>query len=418
MGSPKGMSVMLVAGARPNFMKISSIIDALNDFNRSHSRPIAFQLVHTGQHYDQHMSQSFFQDLGMPKPDVDLEVGSGSHAEQTAEIMRRIEPVMLKTQPNVVLVVGDVNSTIACALVASKIVYPQSSVRGFPSRPLIAHVEAGLRSFDWEMPEEVNRVLTDSLSDMLFTTEETAKQHLLNEGIAGKKIFFVGNTMVDTLLKHREKAMQSPVLEVLGLHGDPDVSLAKASHPRKKMVAQSVRPYAVLTLHRPSNVDHPKTLKPILNALKVISKDLPVVFPAHPRTRARLVDFGFQGYFANALGGSQADVGRKGLYCVDPLSYLDFLCLTAHASLVLTDSGGIQEETTILGVPCVTIRENTERPITVTQGTNVLAGVKTQLIIAHVQKQLKRRQKSLKPKYWDGKAGARIVKVLSDRVRA
>jgi UDP-N-acetylglucosamine 2-epimerase (non-hydrolysing) len=315
-----------------------------------------------------------------------------------------------------VLVVGDVNSTIACALVASKIVYPQSNVRGFPSRPLIAHVEAGLRSFDGEMPEEVNRVLTDALSDMLFTTEETAKQHLLNEGIAGKKIFFVGNTMVDTLLKHREKAMKSPVLQILGLRGDTDVSLAKASHPRKKIVAPSVRPYAVLTLHRPSNVDHPRTLKPILNALKVISKDLPIVFPAHPRTRTRLVDFGFQRYFSNVLGESRTCVGRRGLYCVDPLSYLDFLCLTAHASLVLTDSGGIQEETTILGVPCVTIRENTERPITVTQGTNVLAGVKTQSIIAHAEQQLRKRPRPVKPKYWDGKAGARIVKVLSERV--
>ncbi len=413
MKSSKRLSVMLVAGARPNFMKISAIIDALKDFNRSHSRPIAFQLVHTGQHYDQQMSQSFFQDLGMPKPDVDLEVGSGSHAQQTAEIMRRIEPVMLKMQPHVVLVVGDVNSTIACALVASKIVYPQSNVRGLPSRPLIAHVEAGLRSFDWEMPEEVNRVMTDRLSDMLFTTEETAKQHLRNEGIAVKKIFFVGNTMVDTLLKHREKAMQSPVLQTLGL----GLPLNKVTRSRKKIVAQSVRSYAVLTLHRPSNVDQPKTLKPILNALKVISKDLPVVFPAHPRTRARLMDFGFQRYFANALDGSQAAVGRSGLYCVDPLSYLDFLCLTAHASLVLTDSGGIQEETTILGVPCVTIRENTERPITVTQGTNVLAGVSTQSIISHAEQQLRTRPKRVKPKYWDGKAGERIVNLLSERVR-
>jgi UDP-N-acetylglucosamine 2-epimerase (non-hydrolysing) len=327
--------------------------------------------------------------------------------------MRRIEPVMLKMQPNVVLVVGDVNSTIACALVGSKIVYPQSSSRMGASRPLVAHVEAGLRSFDWEMPEEVNRVLTDRLSDMLFTTEETAKQHLRNEGIAAKKIFFVGNTMVDTLLKHREKAMQSPVLQTLGL----SVPLNKGTRSRKKIVAQSVRSYAVLTLHRPSNVDQPKTLKPILNALKVLSKDLPVVFPAHPRTRARLADFGFQRYFANALDGSQVAVGRSGLYCVDPLSYLDFLCLTAHASIVLTDSGGIQEETTILGVPCVTIRENTERPITVTQGTNVLAGVSTQSIISHAEQQLRTRPKRVKPKYWDGKAGARIVNILSERVR-
>ena len=419
MKASKRFSILLVAGARPNFMKISAIIDALKQYNKIHSRPIGYQLVHTGQHYDQQMSQSFFRDLGMPKPNVDLEVGSGSHAQQTAEIMRRIEPVLLKTQPNVVLVVGDVNSTIACALVASKIVYPQSSGQKGAVRPLIAHVEAGLRSFDWGMPEEVNRVLTDALSDMLFTTEETAKQHLRNEGIASKKIFFVGNTMVDTLLKHREKAMQSTVLQTLGLQVELGRVLGNGSRSRRKVRLPSIRPYAVLTLHRPSNVDDPKVLKPILNALKVISKELPVVFPTHPRTRTRLIDFGFQRYFANALGKTQSGVkvGGAGLYCVDPLSYLDFLCLTAHARLVLTDSGGIQEETTILGVPCVTIRENTERPITVTQGTNVLAGVKTQSIIRHAQQQLRTKPKRVKPRYWDGKAGARIVKTLSERVR-
>ncbi len=419
MRSSKRFSILLVAGARPNFMKISAIIDALKDYNNTHSLPIGYQLVHTGQHYDQQMSQSFFQDLGMPKPNVDLEVGSGSHAQQTAEIMRRIEPVLLKIQPNVVLVVGDVNSTIACALVASKIVYPQSAGPKKVSRPLIAHVEAGLRSFDWDMPEEVNRVLTDALSDMLFTTEETAKQHLRNEGIAAKRIFFVGNTMVDTLLKHRDKAMQSSVLQILGLQAEPRWVLGNTSRSRRKTRVQSSRPYAILTLHRPSNVDDPKVLKPILHALRIIGKELPVVFPTHPRTRTRLRDFGFQGYFANVLGESQSSVkiGEAGLYCVHPLSYLDFLCLTAHARLVLTDSGGIQEETTILGVPCVTIRENTERPITLTQGTNVLAGVKTQSIIRHAQEQLRAKPKRIKPRYWDGKAGARIVKVLSERVR-
>ena len=417
MNPSKSLSLMLVAGARPNFMKIAAIIDALKAYNQSHAHPITYQLVHTGQHYDHQMSQSFFHDLGMPKPDVDLEVGSGSHAQQTAEIMRRIEPVLMKKQPHVVLVVGDVNSTIACALVASKLVYPQvAGKRSFP-RPLIGHVEAGLRSFDRDMPEEINRILTDALSDLLFTTEEKAKQHLLKEGVPSKKIFFVGNTMVDTLFKHHEKAMKSSILQDLGLS---DRRGSARGRPSQKGNAGllSPREYAVLTLHRPSNVDHPKTLKPILQALKVIGKDLPIVFPMHPRTRIRLKDFGFQRYFSNGLEEDKMVVGRSGMFCVAPMSYLDFLCLTSHARLVLTDSGGIQEETTILGVPCVTIRENTERPITLTQGTNVLAGVQSESIIQKAQQQLRKRPKRMKPKLWDGKAGARIVKILSERVRA
>ena len=416
MAKSKLMTVMLVAGARPNFMKISAIIDAVKVYNQSHARSIAYQLVHTGQHYEQKMSHAFFQDLGMPKPDVDLGVGSGSHAQQTAEIMKRIEPVLLEVQPDVLLVVGDVNSTLGCALVASKIIYPSSGGSEGRLRPLIVHVEAGLRSFDREMPEEINRVLTDALSDMLFTTEEGATKHLQAEGIAKSKIFFVGNTMVDTLLKHRGKALQSTILRQLGLGG----GWAQDSPPSKtrraaKLVKQAVCPYAVLTLHRPSNVDQPNTLKPILDALKVIGKTFPIVFPVHPRTRTRLADFGFQRYFVNSLGDGQVMVKGPGLYGIDPLSYLDFLCLTSHAQLVLTDSGGIQEETTILGVPCVTIRENTERPITVTQGTNVLAGVSTQSIVACAKRQLTRKRQMAKPKYWDGKAGTRIVKILSER---
>ena len=415
MNQSKPIAVMLIAGARPNFMKISAIVDALRDYNRTHSRPLTYQLVHTGQHYDQQMSKSFFQDLGMPKPDINLEVGSGSHADQTAEIMRRIETVILRARPKVLLVVGDVNSTIACALVAAKVVYPQSSQRAALARPLIVHVEAGLRSFDRDMPEEVNRVLTDAISDLLFTTEKTAKDHLLREGIPAKRICFVGNTMVDTLLKHRERALRSTVLRNLELADEQGRRTRILSKTPKRGVTQAVRPYGVLTLHRPSNVDQPETLKPILNALKVISQEIPVVFPAHPRTQKRLQDFGFQRYFSNTLEDHRAIIGMSGLYCVDPLSYLDFLCLTAHAQLVLTDSGGIQEETTILGVPCVTIRENTERPITVTEGTNVLAGVMTRSIIQHARRQLRRRQTFPKPKYWDGKAGARIVKILSER---
>ncbi len=415
MKSLNPLSVMLIAGARPNFMKISAIIDALKAFNRSHSRPITYQLVHTGQHYDHQMSQSFFKDLGMPKPHVDLGVGSGSHAQQTAEIMRRIEPVLLKKQPQIVLVVGDVNSTIACALVASKILYPQRAGKKSFIRPLIGHVEAGLRSFDRDMPEEVNRILTDALSDLLFTTEEKAKQHLLNEGVNGKKIFFVGNTMVDTLLKHYGKAMQSSILDDLGLSvrvgGSRGTSSGKRAGRRP-----SVRRYAVLTLHRPSNVDNPQTLKPILEALTVIGKELPIIFPMHPRTRTRLKDFGLQRFFSNTLEDTTDGVGDSGIFGVNPMSYLDFLCLTSQAQLVLTDSGGIQEETTILGVPCVTIRENTERPITLTQGTNVLAGVTAPSIIDKARKQLRNHPKRVRPKYWDGKAGARIVSILSKRV--
>ncbi len=411
------MKAMLIAGARPNFMKISAIIDALKAYNQSHSSLFTYELVHTGQHYDQKMSRAFFQDLGMPKPDVDLGVGSGSHAQQTSEIMRRIESVILDSAPDVVLVVGDVNSTIGCALVASKIVYPKSGRTQFRTRPLIVHVEAGLRSFDREMPEEVNRILTDSLSDLLFTTEANAKQHLLKEGIAAKKICFVGNTMVDTLMKHHERAQRSPILQRLGLKDRDHHGKSTSAALRTKRVRMPIQSYGVLTLHRPSNVDDSKTLKPILDAIKVLGKNLSIIFPLHPRTRTKLEDFGFQRYFAHALGDGEVIVKGPGLYGVDPLSYLDFLCLTSHSQLVLTDSGGIQEETTILGVPCVTIRENTERPITVTQGTNVLAGVNTQSIITHAKQQLEKARKYKRPQYWDGKAGARIVKILSERVR-
>ncbi|GJL64175.1 MAG: UDP-N-acetylglucosamine 2-epimerase (non-hydrolyzing) [Nitrospirales bacterium] len=388
------MKIVLVAGARPNFMKVSAIIDAIQSHNASGGRHIEYRLVHTGQHYDAQMSQTFFTDLGIPKPDVDMEVGSSSHAQQTGEIIKRFEFIMLDEQPDVVLVVGDVNSTIACSLVASKMMYPNPTATLKLLRPRIAHVEAGLRSFDREMPEEVNRVLTDVVSDFLFTTERSAEKNLKKEGIPKDKVHFVGNTMVDSLLKHRKKSQESAILERLGLsHDDKGV-------PRE---------YGVMTLHRPSNVDDLTCFQPILEALKELSQDMPMVFPVHPRTMKRIQEFHLESNFASLI---PQKIGGSGLYCIEPLGYLDFLRLTANAKLVLTDSGGLQEETTILGVPCVTLRENTERPITITQGTNVLAGTMKDQILIHARQQLTHHKKHKRPKFWDGHAGQRIVEIL------
>lgn len=404
------MKVLLVAGARPNFMKIASMVDAIHAHNRQSAVPIDYVLVHTGQHYDEKMSHSFFRDLGIPKPAVDLGVGSGSHAIQTAEIMRRFEPVLVKEQPDVVLVVGDVNSTIACTLVASKIEYPGGNRSG-RRRPLLAHVEAGLRSGDRTMPEEINRILTDALSDLHFTTEPEAQEHLLREGIAKSRIHFVGNTMVDTLLKHRQHAEQSPILWHLGLarmqavEGEVDAQ-ARSASPK-------ARAYAVVTLHRPSNVDHPETFREILEALTVIGTHLPIIFPVHPRTQARIREFGLGDRIAFADVAAGLSSGTSGIRCIEPLGYLDFLCLMANATLVLTDSGGIQEETTVLGVPCVTLRENTERPVTITHGTNVLVGTKKSRIIDGGLRKLHERESHRVPDLWDGHAGERIIRILS-----
>jgi UDP-N-acetylglucosamine 2-epimerase (non-hydrolysing) len=396
------MKILLVAGARPNFMKIASVIDAINAHNRSGSRSIEHLLLHTGQHYDNQMSDVFFKDLALPNPDIDLEVGSSSHARQTAEIMKRFEPVLLKEQPDVVLVVGDVNSTIACSLVASKISYTPSSEPSGRSRPLIAHVEAGLRSFDRSMPEEINRILTDTLSDFLFITEKSAERNLLKEGISKAKIYLVGNTMVDTLLKHRNKAQKSNILMRLGLKIDSGDSLT--------------RHYAVLTLHRPSNVDNLQTLQEILEALSIIAKEIPIFFPAHPRTLNRIQEFRLEKYFNFLQERSRPTTYSAHIYGIEPLGYLDFLCLMSNARLVLTDSGGIQEETTVLGVPCVTLRHNTERPVTLTHGTNSLVGTKKENIIHHAFSQLRCPSKPKKPKFWDGYAGERIIKVLTRNV--
>ena len=390
------MKLCIIAGARPNFMKIAPIIKAIDTHNHTANKIINYYFVHTGQHYDQQMSELFFNNLGIPAPDINLEVGSASHAVQTADIIKRFEKVCLDQNPTHVLVVGDVNSTIACALVASKL--------GIK----VVHVEAGLRSFDRNMPEEINRVLTDAISDFLFITEESANENLRNEGIPENKIYFTGNVMIDTLLKHKQKAQQSEILVTLGL-------LNNSPAANNRLTAN----YCVLTLHRPSNVDDKSTFQGIIEGLTKISQHLPIIIPVHPRTKNRIQEFGFADSFTwPSNPGSPFKVGTTGIFCIEPLGYLDFLKLTSHARIVLTDSGGIQEETTILGIPCVTLRENTERPITVTQGTNVIAGVKKENIIKATFSQLALFKESVKPSVpplWDGKASNRIVEILAGK---
>ena len=377
------MKIMTIAGARPNFMKVASIADAIRHHNKEGNSPVIDHiLVHTGQHYDESMSQCFFDELGLPRPDVNLEVGSESHAQQTAEIMRRFEPVLLAECPDVLVVVGDVNSTVACALVAAKIQYPLQGISG-KVRPLIAHVEAGLRSGDRSMPEEINRLLTDSLSDALFVTEEVAVSNLLREGISKEKIYFVGNVMIDTLHRHLEKARRSEIKHAMGINNGR---------------------YGLITLHRPSNVDTRDALEPLVRCLQEISNDLFLLLPLHPRTRAGLERFGLLDEFES---------NRK-IKLTPPLGYLDFLNLLDTATMVLTDSGGIQEETTALGVPCVTLRENTERPVTITTGTNYLVGTDPAKILAAVREILSGMgKKGQIPPYWDGLSGERIVAGLS-----
>ena len=317
--------------------------------------------MHTGQHYDDLMSGSFFCDLNLPNPDVHLGVGSGSHAVQTAEIMKKFEAVLLSEKPDCVVLVGDVNSTVACALVTAKMSFDAAG-----SRPLIVHVEAGLRSFDRTMPEEINRVLTDHLSDLLFVTEASGLEDLRREGDSADRIHVAGNTMIDSLLAFKEQAETSKVLETLGLRVRPEDG------------SDTIRRYALMTLHRPANVDHPAALRHIAEGIEELAGTCPIVFPVHPRTRRRIQDFGLE----RLLG---TDV-----ILTDPMGYLDFLCVMKHAALVVTDSGGIQEETTCLGIPCVTVRENTERPVTVTSGTNIIAGTAREGIRAAIRRQLRR----------------------------
>ena len=367
-------TIICVVGARPNFMKIAPIIEAMKQLSES----INPYLVHTGQHYDEEMKHRFFEQLGIPEPDMDLEVGSASHAVQTAEIMLRFENIVEKIRPVAILVVGDVNSTIACALVAVKLNIP------------VVHVEAGLRSYDRKMPEEINRVLTDSISDLLFITEREAHDNLLREGIDASRIHFVGNVMIDALYKNMPNAI--PLSSVVTRSDDLKILMGEQG-------------FGVLTLHRPSNVDNNSVLKSILITIRDLSKQLPIIFPIHPRTRARIISEGLSGI-----------IDCPGIISLPPLGYLEMLGLLSKSRMVLTDSGGIQEETTALGIPCLTLRENTERPITVEQGTNTIVGTDPGRIRKEFDAVLKTGGKAGSiPEFWDGQASQRIVSILSSR---
>ncbi|MDR3703993.1 MAG: UDP-N-acetylglucosamine 2-epimerase (non-hydrolyzing) [Candidatus Sulfopaludibacter sp.] len=357
--------ISAVVGARPNFMKMAPILEEVQ------RRPdFSARLIHTGQHYSPEMSAAFFTDLGMPEPDVNLDAGGGTHTAQTAAVMQRLEPEFTDRRPSLVLVVGDVNSTMAATLVAAKL--------GIP----VAHVEAGLRSFDRRMPEEINRLVTDALSDYLFVSEPSGVKNLLAEGVSHDKIHFVGNVMIDTLLKFRDRAAQNDILKRLKL---------------------SSRGYGVVTLHRPSNVDDGAHLAGLVSMLAELSERLPIVFPVHPRTRQHLASAGLP----------------AGVLLTQPLGYPEFLCLMAEARLALTDSGGIQEETTILQVPCLTLRENTERPVTIEQGTNRLVGIEPTAILRAALEALDAPPRSAQvPELWDGCASRRILDVLAGKAAA
>jgi UDP-N-acetylglucosamine 2-epimerase (non-hydrolysing) len=365
-GGRPTLDALLIAGARPNFMKVAPLLRAISALPGARAR-----LVHTGQHYDKNMSDTFFKDLEIPDPTWNLGVGSGSHAVQTAEIMTRFEPVLDEAKPDVVVVVGDVNSTIACALVAVE--------KGVP----VAHVEAGLRSFDRAMPEEINRILTDAISDVLLVTERSGLVNLEKEGVDRKRVVLTGNVMIDTLLRFREKARASDVVPRLGL---------------------KPRGYGVLTLHRPSNVDDPKILVPLLDALSDVARECPLVFPMHPRTRAR----------AEAAGVALEK--RAGFVLCEPLRYLDFLSLMDNAKVLLTDSGGVQEEACVVGVPCLTLRENTERPATVDVGINRLVGSNPDKVRSAALAAVREDLRAVKaPELWDGRAAERCATVLMER---
>lgn len=383
------MKIILVVGARPNFMKIAPLLRAIdkhNELNKLNELPITPILVHTGQHYDYEMSQAFFQDLELPEPDIYLRVGSGTHAEQTGKVMIELEKVLVEEKPDLVVVVGDVNSTLAAAIAAVKLNIP------------VAHVEAGLRSYDRAMPEEINRLLTDQISDYLFTPSPDADENLKREGIPQQKIFLVGNVMVDSLLFNKARADQSRILARLKL---------------------TEKGYALLTLHRPSNVDEKRSLTSIIDAITEISERIPVIFPAHPRTQKKLREFDINipaTVITNPDEHNKHNERNKlngQLLIIPPLSYLDFLKLEMHAKFVMTDSGGIQEETTVLNVPCLTLRDTTERPITITQGTNVLVGKTHQKIIKEAFKVLApKAQSPPQIELWDGMATERIVAIL------
>ena len=355
------MKIINVVGARPNFVKMAPIIEALNQYPEKFKH----KLVHTGQHYDESMSSVFFEELRMSKPDIHLHVGSGSHAEQTAQVMIAFEKACLEEKPDLVMVVGDVNSTLACAITAKKL------------QIKVAHVEAGLRSRDMSMPEEINRLCVDAISDLLFTTDCGANENLIREGVCQNKIHFVGNVMIDSLMKHRDLASRLSLLA--------DWKLEKNQ-------------YAVVTLHRPSNVDNKETLSSILDALNKVAAEVPVVFPVHPRTRQKI---------------EKSGISTSRLKLAEPLGYLEMLHLIMNAQMVLTDSGGLQEETTVFGIPCLTLRDNTERPITCVHGTNQLVGTNSERILAATQVILcSKKLENRIPEKWDGCAANRIVEVL------
>jgi UDP-N-acetylglucosamine 2-epimerase (non-hydrolysing) len=363
------MKVLCAVGARPNFVKIAPILRALEQERAAGAR-LEVTLMHTGQHYDQALSDSFFADLEIRPPDLNLGVGSGSHAEQTARVLVATEAALLERRPDVLVVPGDVNSTLACALAAAKLLIP------------VAHIEAGLRSGDRTMPEEINRIVADALSDLCFTTCEEANTNLLREGVPADKIFFVGNVMIDSLLRHRAHARAPELVERLGL---------------------TPRSYALVTVHRPANVDRPEDARILLDVLEPLQERMPVVLPAHPRTRVMLDRHG--------LGDRLARLSR--LHFIPPLGYSEFLYVMDRARVVLTDSGGVQEETTVLGVPCLTLRENTERAITIHEGTNRLTGMRPTAVIAAVDEILRNGPPPARvPALWDGHAAERIVGVL------
>lgn len=361
----KKIRVLNIVGARPNFMKIAPLMKEMKKDSR-----FSPSLVHTGQHYDTEMSHVFFEDLKLPKPDIYLGVGSGHHAKQTAKVMIELEKILLKTKPDLVIVVGDVNSTLAASLVVAKLHIP------------LAHIEAGLRSFDKTMPEEINRRVTDALSDYIFTTDQRANTNLLREGLPKSKIFFVGNVMIDTLKLLYPIATKRNTFKALKV--------------KKK-------DYTLLTLHRPSNVDNKVILLKLLEAINTISQWMPIVFPIHPRTKARIKSFRLNRYLLN-----------PNFKVIEPVGYIDFLNLMMNSKCVLTDSGGIQEETTVLKVPCLTLRENTERPITVFEGTNTLVGSDTDKVITLIRKIIRGTYKKGKiPRFWDGNASRRIMRILA-----
>jgi UDP-N-acetylglucosamine 2-epimerase (non-hydrolysing) len=363
----KKIKIICVAAARPNFMKVAPLLDEFK--KHQEFKPI---LVHTGQHYDYNMSGSFFKELNIQKPNYNLGVKAGLHGEQTGKTMIEFEKVCLKEKPDLVIVVGDVNATVACALVATKL------------HIKVAHVEAGLRSFNKKIPEEINRILTDHVADYLFTTEEEVNKNLLKEGIDKEKIFFVGDIMVDSLLAAKKRIKELDILNEFGL--------------KKKK-------YALLTLHRPSNVDDKETLKNLLETFNIIQKKIPIIFPIHPRTKKRI----------EAIKLNKILKDSKNLLLTSPLSYLKNICLMVNSKFVLTDSGGIQQETTSLGIPCLTLRKNTERPITIAQGTNVLCGNNQTKILQEVKKILNEKKRKTKiPKYWDGGTARRVVKILDN----